>query len=431
MDIKLKKSKIEAGILGACGIVFFITLTILIQNFFENDYNAGAFAAMFVSLVGLFIIGINKIFSKWKRMQQQNKTLEEDRIIKMRFLRLQIPLIPYYLLSLTILNFYRPDRYYTFAQNLILYDNLTHILWFIYLVIPICYEIILCFNMIIYYNPKERQIRKLELMLESILDGKLDISNAFGEKEPLFKYGEALVNLGNVTSQAITQRLRDEKMKIELITNVSHDLKTPLTSMIGYIDLIKKEELSEIMKDYVDGISDKAEKLSEMIQSLFDLAKTASGNMDLHMETINMNRLVMQIIADMDTVIKGNDKIMKLSLTENAAEFEADSASMYRVCQNLIENAIKYSLPGSRIIITTIADAGNVVLIIKNVANYEMNFSEDEIVERFTRADKARTTDGNGLGLAIAKTYTEACGGHFSLKIDDDVFMAQVQFTQS
>ncbi len=428
MDIKLKRSRIETLVFVICGIVFFITLTILIQNTINNDYNSGVFVSMFISLIGILIIGINKIFSMWNRMQQQNKTLENDKIVRLRICKLQIPLIPYYLLSLFILNFCKKDGYYTFAQDLVAYDNLTYILWFIYLVIPACYEIIVCYHIIIYYSPKERQLRKLEKMLELISDGNLHFCNLFSQKEPFFNYGEALVNLGSITSQAIAEKVRDEKMKIELITNVSHDLKTPLTSMIGYIDLIKKEELSEIMKDYVMGIADKAEKLNEMIQSLFDLAKTASGNVDLHMETINMNRLVTQIIADMDNVIKSNDKIIKLSLTENATDFIADSASMYRVCQNLIENAIKYSLSGSRIVITTIINADNIILTIKNVANYEMNFSEDEIIERFTRADKARTTTGNGLGLAIAKTYTEACGGHFSVKVDDDVFVAQVEF---
>lgn len=428
MDIRSKKSKIETAAFVICGIIFFITLTTLIQNAVHDEYNAGAFVFMFISLIGIFIIEVNQVFSKWNTKQQQNKALESEKVLKLRICKLQIPLIAYYLLSLLILNFCKKDGYATFAQDLITYDNLTYILWFIYLVIPVCYEIIVWYHIVIYYSPKERQIRKLELLLELISDGNLHISNPFSEKEPFFTYGEALVNLGSITSQAIADKLRDEKMKIELITNVSHDLKTPLTAMIGYIDLIKKEELSEILKDYVNGISDKAEKLSEMIQSLFDLAKTASGNMDLHMETISMNRLVMQILADMDTVIKSNDKIIKLSLTEAAADFKADSASMYRVCQNLIENAIKYSLPGSRIVIGTIAAADIIALTIKNVANYEMDFSEDEIVERFTRADKARTTSGNGLGLAIAKTYTEACGGHFSVKIDDDVFAAKVEF---
>ncbi len=428
MDIRSKKSEIETAVFIICGMVFFITLAILFQDAIYNEYNASVFVFMFISLIGMLITGINKVFHKWNTMQQQNKALENNKALKQRIGKLQIPIIPYYLLSLFILNFGTRNGYDTFEQSLVLYDKLTYILWFIYLVIPICYEIIVCFHIINYYSQKELQIRKLEMMLELISDDNLHISNPFSEKEPFFNYGEALVNLGNITSRAIADKVRDEKMKIELITNVSHDLKTPLTSMVGYIDLMKKEELSEIMKDYVTGIADKAEKLNEMIQSLFDLAKTASGNMDLHMETINMNRLVMQIIADMDHVIKSNDKIIKLSLTEESTDFKADSASMYRVCQNLIENAIKYSLSGSRIIISTIVNADLIILTIKNVANYEMNFSKVEIVERFTRADKARTTTGNGLGLAIAKTYTEACGGHFNIKVDDDVFVVKVEF---
>ncbi len=427
MDIKSRRSTIENVAFGIFGVVFFMALTILAVDSANNNFLSMFFAIMFISLMGILIIGVNWIFRRWSNIPNEDNVVVSKKTIIKRISKLQILLIIYYPVSLLLITIYPRDReslYYSLVTS----PDHRYMLQYMFLVIPICYELIIAYFVSIYYYyyPQKRQIQKLEMMLNTISEGNLPNSNPFTEKEQYHNYGEALVNLGNITTKAVSDKLRNEKMKVELITNVSHDLKTPLTSMVGYIELMKKEELSEIMSDYVAGISDKAEKLNEMIQSLFDLAKTASGNADLHMETINMNRLILQIMADMENAIKSNEKLIKLSLSEENADFIADSSFMYRVCQNLMENAIKYSLPGSRIIVSTDVHEGNIMLTIKNVANYEMNFSEDEITERFTRGEEARTTDGNGLGLAIAKTYTEACGGHFSVKVDDDVFVAKV-----
>jgi len=429
LDIKLKRSKIENVGFGIFGGIFLVALTILAVES-DDRFLFMFFNIMFFSLMGILIIGMNWIFRRWSNMPNKDKTIVNNKIIINRISKLQIPLIIYYPLSYLIIAIF-PSYRRSIYNYLMEYSEYTYMLQYMYLIIPICYEIIIAYHVYIYYYyyEKKRQVQKFEMMLNTISDGNIPNSNPFTEKEQYYNYGEVLLNLGSITTKAVSDKLQNEKMKVELITNVSHDLKTPLTSMVGYIELMKKEELSEIMSDYVAGISDKAEKLNEMVQSLFDLAKTASGNADLHMETINMNRLIVQIMADMDNAIKSNEKLIKLSLSEENVDYIADSAYMYRVCQNLIENAIKYSLSGSRIIVSTVIHEGNIILTIKNVANYEMNFSEDEITERFTRGDEARSTDGNGLGLAIAKTYTEACGGHFSVKVDDDMFVAKVEFS--
>ena len=195
---------------------------------------------------------------------------------------------------------------------------------------------------------------------------------------------------------------RSDQLRVDLITNVSHDLKTPLTSIVGYLELIKKEELSDVVRDYVDVISTRAGKLGEMINSLFSLAKASSGNVELHTETFELNRLLEQIFADM-----------------------AD-----RICQNLVENALKYSAKGTRVFIKTYKkEAGTdqkMVLEITNTSGYEMDFEKEDIIERFSRGDKARTSEGNGLGLAIVSTYAKALGGEFDIKIDCDQFKAIV-----
>lgn len=241
-------------------------------------------------------------------------------------------------------------------------------------------------------------------------------------------------NLKQINQRSLEAALRSEQMKVDLISNVSHDLKTPLTSMVGYIELMKKEELSDVLSDYIEVLSRKAQKLKEMIDSLFDLAKTSSGNVELHMEQMEMNCLVEQIQADMADRIAESGREMVVMLTEEPTEFTADSGYMYRIVQNLLENALKYSQEHTRIFLKSLvvpgAEAGErkVRLEITNTSSYQMNFTREQIVERFARGDESRTTEGNGLGLAIVNTYTLALGGSFDVAIDCDQFKASVEF---
>lgn len=232
--------------------------------------------------------------------------------------------------------------------------------------------------------------------------------------------------------EAMETAIRSERMKVDLISNVSHDLKTPLTSMVGYIELIKKEELSDIVSDYVEVLGNKAQKLKEMIESLFDLAKTSSGNIKLNMEQMELNRLIEQVQADMEDKFAECEREVVTELTEEETVFISDSGYMYRVCQNLMENALKYSAEHTRIFFRTSKVQQNgrdmVRFEVTNTANYRMDFTKDQIVERFARGDKARTTEGNGLGLAIVSTYTSALGGIFDVNIDCDQFKAVVEF---
>ena len=249
---------------------------------------------------------------------------------------------------------------------------------------------------------------------------------------------------------------RSDQLRVDLITNVSHDLKTPLTSMVGYIELIKKEELSDVLRDYVDVISERAEKLKEMINSLFNLAKASSGNVELHPEKFEVNRLIEQIFADMDDRIKESGLEFVTQLTEESTELCTDNGYFYRICQNLMENALKYSAKGTRVFIRTSVENGEkeniranskkldstvvpgektapgnarrICLEITNTSGYPMDFTKEDIVERFARGDKARSGDGNGLGLAIVSTYAKALGGEFDIKIDCDQFKACLKF---
>lgn len=238
--------------------------------------------------------------------------------------------------------------------------------------------------------------------------------------------------MARINQENVEAAIRSEKMKVDLISNVSHDLKTPLTSIVAYIDLMKKEELSDVMTDYVEVLYSKAEKLKEMIESLFSLAKTSSGNIELKMEAVNMNRLIEQIYADMEDHIRESGLEFVSELTVLDTEIITDSSYIYRICQNLIENALKYSAEHTRVFLKTSVmeqeDTQIVRFEITNTANYRMNFAKEQIVERFSRGDEARSSEGNGLGLAIVSTYTVALGGMFDVSIDCDQFKAILDF---
>ncbi len=237
-------------------------------------------------------------------------------------------------------------------------------------------------------------------------------------------------NLEMINQRSLEAALRSEQMKVDLISNVSHDLKTPLTSMVGYLELMKKEELSDVLSDYIEVLSRKAQKLKEMIDSLFDLAKTSSGNVELKMESMELNRLIEQVKADMEDRIAESGREFVVMLTKEPTDFTADSGYMYRICQNLLENALKYSQEHTRIFLkTSVTEEGTKVRFeLTNTAGYPMEFTKEQIMERFARGDESRTTEGNGLGLAIVSTYTAALGGQFDISIDCDQFRATVEF---
>lgn len=238
---------------------------------------------------------------------------------------------------------------------------------------------------------------------------------------------QKLNNISDGIQNAVDEQLKSERMKIDLVTNVSHDLKTPLTSIISYINLLSAEELSPEASDYVKILEQKSERLKAIVSDLFDIAK-ATSNTDVDFENIDAVILMGQVTADMQDKIYESKKEIRMDISMETAPIYAEGKKLYRVFQNLIDNALKYSLNGTRIYIRLYENCNNVVVELKNISAYEMKFTPEEITERFTRGDESRTGEGNGLGLSIAKSFTEACNGQFVVKIDGDVFIAEVKF---
>ena len=217
---------------------------------------------------------------------------------------------------------------------------------------------------------------------------------------------------------SLAKEMKAEKLKTELITNVSHDLKTPLTAIINYSDLLVKQDENN---EYAKIIYEKSRKLQHLTEDLFEVSKAQSGNITVNMESLKVLELINQTLAEFD------EPTVEFKINIPDVSIIADGKLMSRVVENLIGNIMKYSLPNTRAYIDAWEREGKICITFKNIANYEMNFESSEIAERFSRGDTARTTDGNGLGLAIAQSYVEACGGKLIIDVDGDLFKVTVK----
>lgn len=281
------------------------------------------------------------------------------------------------------------------------------------------------------YAKEQIDLCKLVEQIQRISDGELAAVTDIPEDSLYYDYSQKLTNIGSGMEKAMEAQLRGERMKIDLITNVSHDLKTPLTSIIGYVDLLSKDDtLSPEAKDYVQILTQKTERLKNIIADLFELAKSTSGDAKVELEPMDMRKLVEQTLGDMGDQIEESGFVIRLRCDAKHTKFLGDVNRMYRVVQNILENALKYSLKGTRIFIQITEEMDKIKLEVINTASYEMDFTEDEIMERFARAEKSRTSEGNGLGLSIADSFTKNCGGDFKIKIRGDQFKATVCFSK-
>ncbi len=240
-----------------------------------------------------------------------------------------------------------------------------------------------------------------------------------------------LENISQGMASAVDEQMKSERMKVELIANVSHDLKTPLTSIISYVQFLKNEEnLPEHVQDYIKILDEKSERLKNMVQDVFAVSKAASGELPMNMETLDFGKLLRQTMADMDEEIQNSSVSFRTELPEEPVFIMADGQRMYRVFQNLFQNALKYSLDGSRVYVTLKSDGKLAVASVKNTSHMELD-EDKNFTDRFVRGDKSRTDGGSGLGLSIAQSFTEACGGRFELEFNADLFIVNISFDRT
>lgn len=228
---------------------------------------------------------------------------------------------------------------------------------------------------------------------------------------------------------AITKAVKDERLRAELITNVSHDLKTPLTSIITYVDLLKNCDIADPKaQEYIHVLDDKGAKLKRLIDDLIEASKVTSGNVSVNLAPMNLSELCLQSTVDVQQDFDKNNLNLVVKQGEKPVTVTADGAKTFRVIENLLSNARKYSARGSRVYVSVYEQGGKGVFEIKNISAQPLDITPDELTERFVRGDKSRTAEGNGLGLSIAKELCKVQNGELELSIDGDLFKAKVEF---
>ena len=247
---------------------------------------------------------------------------------------------------------------------------------------------------------------------------------------PLRRHAETLENIGAGMNAAVEQRMKSERLKTELITNVSHDLKTPLTSIINYTDLLQQEPLSGRAAEYAAALGRQGERLRKLTEDLIEASKASSGVMPCQKTPLNLCELCEQAIGEYGEKLDAAGLTPLLDLAGQGAWANVDGRLTWRVLDNLLNNACKYAMPGTRLYLSCQAQAGRSVILLKNISREPLNISAQELTERFVRGDRARAGEGSGLGLSIAQSLTELQGGRFTLSIDGDLFKAALDFPQ-
>lgn len=264
---------------------------------------------------------------------------------------------------------------------------------------------------------------------EEIASGNLDYIIEVKGDGNLSKMAHNINNMKDGFKKSVDNEMKSERMKSELITNVSHDLKTPLTSIINYVDLLKKQDISQEERSaYIEVLDRKSQRLKVLIEDLFDVSRISSGAVELNIERVDVAALLKQAMGEFDEKIKNSSLIFKVNMPRENVYVNLDGKKTWRVFENLISNILKYSQPNTRVYVDLIGEESKVIIIMKNISAYEMEFDVSEIFERFKRGDKSRSTEGSGLGLAIAKSIVELQGGQMNIGIDGDLFKVIVEF---
>ena len=243
----------------------------------------------------------------------------------------------------------------------------------------------------------------------------------------LRRHGENLNAIQQGVQKAVDERLRSERMKTELITNVSHDIKTPLTSIVNYVDLLKKEEIhNPKAQEYLEVLDRQSKRLKKLTEDLVEASKASSGVMPVNLQRTDINVLLSQLEGEYGERLEKSELSLIIHPAAGEPAVMADGKLLSRVMDNLMNNICKYAMPGTRVYAAAAADEQEATVSIKNVSRNELNISAEDLMERFVRGDSSRHTEGSGLGLSIAKSLVELQGGRFELSIDGDLFRADI-----
>lgn len=239
---------------------------------------------------------------------------------------------------------------------------------------------------------------------------------------PFYEHAKNLNLISGGMKKAIENELKSERMKAELITNVSHDIKTPLTSIINYVDLLSKPHEEEKTEEYIDVLQRQSQRLKRLTEDVVEASKASSGNIQVHMDVVSIKEIIEQASAEYEERLKEKNLLLITKIPEEKIEVDADGRLLWRVLRNVFSNVSKYSMDGSRVYIDVVEDGENVITTIKNTSKNQLNITEEELMQRFVRGDSSRHTEGSGLGLNIAKSLMDLMQGSFEIQIDGDLF---------
>ena len=277
-----------------------------------------------------------------------------------------------------------------------------------------------------------RQMRTLSAAGQAMANGDLGYCVDTSDMKREFReHGENLNSIGRGMAIAVNERMKSERFKTELITNVSHDLKTPLTSIVTYIDLLQKEDIQdEKAKEYIDTIARQSKKLKKLTEDLIDASKASSGALNVNMERVNISELLRQSSAEYGERMEAVNITPVVNMPEEDIYVRADGRLLWRVVENLLQNICRHGMPGTRAYLEARTENGRAVVSFKNISQQQLNIPVEELLERFVQGDESRSRGGSGLGLNIAESLTELMKGKLKLSLDGDLFKVELWFDE-
>ena len=273
-------------------------------------------------------------------------------------------------------------------------------------------------------------VKEIETAEQKIIAGNLDYKlNTAGYKGDLKILAEGLNEIGTGLENAVNGRMKSERFKTELITNVSHDIKTPLTSIINYTDLLKKENIeTEPVKGYIEVLDRQSERLKKLITDLLEASKASSGNIKLDIAEVDAGLMLEQVYGEYQNKFEKAGLTGIVTKPSETVFIKADANHLFRVFDNILGNVVKYAQPGTRVYIDLTQNDETITISFKNISKEKLNITGEELMERFVRGDRSRNTEGSGLGLSIAKSLANLMGGKLEIVIDGDLFKVEVRF---
>lgn len=433
------KYLVTCGILVAAFIIILIDVSKYVNNTKANRFLSNLYIEQFIlTLGGVVYIGIN-ILNKLSLIITHSKT-----IVLLAYIMSYIIFAETYFYAIRKKENKKGFLFPKIIKNI----KSTYQPVLEYLLICICYLVIIIFfdgfgyvsyaseiyviivwiyTMVLLNELNFRtQICEITKQVEMMRKGDMNVSIKCTNSE-LEELGENINHLKQGMEKAVNESIKAERLKTDLITNVSHDLKTPLTSIINYTDLLKKEKIeNENAKKYIDILEKKSKKLKILTEDLIEVSKISSGNETVALEKIDFKELVLQANGEFAEKFEEKNLEVISNLPKEAVIVDLDGKKIWRVLENLYQNVYKYSLENTRVYVDLIVN-DHIVFTIKNISKEKLNIPPDELMERFIRGDSSRHTGGNGLGLSIAKDLSKLNGGTLSIQIDGDLFVAKIK----